>query len=1314
MTLSEKVSHFINHLNLWIDDFNRGRLDTNNARKTIESICKASILKNKGDVIGTQIILGKNAQWPNRKIGSGIGELNLENLIHIIYIDELGVLKDGAVYNQLETIRKLGNDGSHDPSKSYQVVDMDDINSCHYALIPIVRWFYKEVLKIEIPEAVMNILNGNVNSSIIPDKNEKWNELLMLCKNFDKRFQYILVSPQNVSENISVVDAINKLPWRLVVDFDNKSDEKPNGLLLSFQKLIGTGYKKSFTIEDRPDFDPKFNHYWFLANGQGAVQPVDDFKKWRFKYKKYLSDSLYTNFNKGSRPKSRIVVFLNIKSYWADSIIDEFNRVDETNLSFVLCSNTDETYDDILSKYDNVSYIDISATDIADGVNNSISFSDIGLSNLDILIPHKNDQKNKVYVSVTQQDYDYLQTLGIEIIYKNIERESVNEVKEDNFYKGGLITWNDLKSQKDVSRNALDNLQKRLNAELEKNKRTEIELIHEAGAGGTTIARRLAYNISLNFPTIILRKYEAKKTIAGLRIIYDKYIKSSLPLLIILESFEVRESNVLYKDLAQAHKNAVILIVKRGKITAARDKKFTLKGQLEINEITSFENLFFRLSPVRKEHILNIKNEFKYSPDYISPFVYGLVTYGKEFLGIDDYVGKCLQDISLEQKKIAGTICLIYHFTQLSVPGELFSGLLGINRSECNLREILGEGNPIFELLHEDYDDDGDLNIWRPRHAILGGEAMKILLGGGKEYKQNWNTYLSQWLIELIKYAHMAMPYLDDFTKQILDALFIDRIENDVIEINKGQFTDVFSKLKSPSEGVEIFETLTDAYPDEAHYHGHFARYLYDDRTGVKDFNRAIHEAELSLQIQPRDVRLMHTLGMCYRVQAENIISKFDILSNYNEDIEEEVKYLVEQSCEAFDRCIELEPNKVYGHESQIRILLSVLDFGYKLNKSSSKETFITNPQNEWYAKKLDKTSNLLEEALYVIEQSQGLDNKDRINKSAGYIYECEGNFLKTLGKTSLAKDKFENLIKNTPSGYQYMVPRYRRMYINCLLATKNTGSRDYFNAWGEISENELNQCIRYLSDNMFEDSANTQNVKLWLQAVRFLKNPIRIEECISKIGTWTQTIGQNINSSLESNYYLYVLNAIKAISNGNTFDSTSVQNVKELKDRMKGFIKNEKFCFEWYGIGTGMQQMVSHKKLGEFTTDFFEKNKKILSEVTGRIKNVISSQNGIIVLDCGLEAFFVPNIGSYTEKNKNDRVKFFVGFRFDQIQAWSVIPIEKNRDDTSLQSEQIEILNTIQKDEVIENITIIEDNSDVVKINKLPGLKFIGKINLD
>lgn len=1315
MTLNEKLQEIELYFNYWTGNFQRKDLTTNNVRITAESVCKATILKIEGETKGTVIILGKTNLPINNRRSKKNEDLKFYELIQVL--DELDIFqryKD--IKFHFELIRDKTNPSSHSSNHLSDDTTIDDLEVCNTSIKQILKWFYQEKLSSALPKSVENAIEGHIDISLISSSNEKWQELLIACKDFEKKNQYILVSPPSISDNIHAIESLVKIPWRLVLDFNPKTDEEETGLLYNFQRIKGSSYKKSFTINDRPDFDPKFEHYWFLANGQGVIHPLKDFISWRSKYKRFLSEPLYQSFVKGSRLKTRIVILLNIAPNYAEAIIDEFNAVDETNLSFVICSAGDYNYDIIFERFSNVELIDISIEQIAKGINNSVSFAQLQKSATDVYIPHKKDQISKSFIKIKQEDYDYLFTLGIEIIYKDIEKKLPTNEEPDSFYKGSIVTWQDIYNGKVIDRNKLEDLEKRLKFELDRNKLQELELVHDAGAGGTTVARTLAFRLHDDYPTIVLKKYETKKTIAGLRIIYDQYTKGSLPLLIILESFEVKESGVLHRDLAQAIKNAVILIVRRGLVSTAKDKKFILKAQLDLNEISLFENRFSAQVPSRKDKIDLIKKEYRANPRYISPFVYALVAYDKNFNGVESYVVKCIEDTTIEQKKIVGFICLIYHFTQHVVSPELFATVLNTNRNSCDLRKIIGNENPIFELLHEEYDIDDDSSFWRPRHEILGEEAIKILLSGNKNQKENWKTYLAQWLIELIVTIKSAVPFLDDETKQILDSLFIYRTEYEGLVATKDAFTEVFNNLKN-TDGQAIFEELTNSYPNDPHYHGHFARYLYNDKIGIKNYNRAIEEAEKSLEILPNDSRLIHTLGMCYREKAEELIANFETSAYPVDEIENQVQDLIEQACDYFDKCIEIDPNNIYAHDSEIRVLLKGLDFGFKIHGSVSKELFISNPKNEWYSRNLDKISNLLEDALYVIEQAKGLENLERINKSAGYLHECEANFFKVLGRSFEAKNKFQNLIKNTPSGYQFMVPHYRRMYINCLLASKSKNQKDLFNAWEYISESELEEAVKYLSDNILEDATNTYNIRLWLQAIRFLKNPPSLDDCITKIGMWTQTIGQNLNSILEGYYYLYVLNAIKSISSGETFDPTSVHNVKELKAKMNSFVKNEKFCFEWFGHGIGIQKMVNHKKLGEFTSDFFEKNAKYLSEVQGRIKEVSSSQQGIIILDCGLEAFFVPSHGGFTERNLNDKVSFYVGFRYDQIQAWSVLLVNKKRDETIQKQEFIEIKEFINDDIEDENETeiVVEKIEPYnIEIKKIVGPKLIGKIDIE
>jgi len=1317
MTLKEKLTEIEQSFIQWVGSYYRGEIVSNPIRITGEAICKSIILIIKGDADGTRVIEGNDPIIPqNRNLGLKLGQ-RLEFSELIIAVQELnGFRRFRGIQQHLELIRVLTNPGSHSANRSSDVLQDQDMKTLYNSISILLRWLFVDKLGRSLPNSIQDALQNSEDLITKDEDDIVWNEFLSLSRDFQVRRQYVLISPKILAEDAYISQAIARLPWRLVIDFNPDTDTEENGILYSFIKSKGSAYKKYFTIEDRLEFDPKFEQYWFLANGEKEGLAYPAYNEWRKKYKRYLSQTLYAAFEKGSRPQPRTVVLINIPTDFAGAIIDEFNAADEENLEFVLCNDGGESYDSFLSNYDNVKQIAISPAQMAKGINNTINFAPSPIDQKHILIPYKNERQEKSFVTIKQEDYDYLKTIGIEVVYRGIEKEEKIETSPDDFYKGGTITWTDLAEGKDIIRHSYDGLSKRLRIELERGKTKEIELIHEAGAGGTTVARRLAFDFCDSFPTVVLKQYEPKKTIAGLRIIYDQYINSSLPLLIILELYELKSSSQLYRDLGNVSKNAVILIVKRGGISNASNGKFSLKGQLVLPEISLFESKFSLLMPEKKGDIQAIKTIYQNTPQYISPFLYGLTTYERDFSGIESYVNKCINDLNAEQRKLIGFVCLVYHFTQRSVPGEFFTALFNTTREKCDLIKLLGEGSTVFEILHEDFDGQYGENTWRPRYAMLGEETMKIILAGTNGNRNNWRASLGQWLIEFIKYVKLAMPTLHDDTKLIFDSLFVTRGDYDGNE-GRDQFTDTIKALVSPTDGVAVFEALTDAYPDEAHFHGHFARYLYKPDLGIQNYDRAIQEANKSLEIQPHDPSLVHTLGMCYKAKAEKLIDNYLNSPSGPDAIEEEVKEIVELASDEFDRSIALDDHNVYGHVTQSRLLLKALDFGFRLSSGTSKERFISNPSNDWYAKQLDKIGSLIEEANYILDQSKGLDNKARILQSENFVLECEGKYLIEMGQSLVAKNRYEDLIKSTPAGYQYMVPRYRSLFIRCLLASKSETLRGYTYAWDRLSESELLQCVAYLNENIFADPTNSHYIKMWLQAVRYLKYPPSIEECISKVAMWCQIPNQNSNSLLEGLYYLYVLSAVKAISSGAGFDPSSVHTVREIRDRMKGAAKNEAFSFEWYGNGVGIQQLINYRALGEINGGFFfERNRNVLLEVTGRIKEASNPQSGRIILECGLEAFFVPGKKGFTERNVNDRVKFYIGFRYDQISAWEVVPVdyvrsgipfdEENDDEEYNPEEALEKKDTNPLD-------LLKTPTTENRPRPLPGLTIVGKIKL-
>lgn len=1314
MTLAEKLHEIEEKFITWIGIYSRKELVPTPARIVAEAICKAIIL-SKRPHNGVTIIDGDDPAVPSAaRRNKSVGErLELDDLIKAVY-DIGGFRNAKRIYTYLQSVKGLSNNGSHSTSSQAEELTHEDLHVIHTSLLEVLKWLYVVLLNRKLPDVVQDALKNRGLVDVESSDLVAWNTFLSACHDFHQRRQYILVSPPNLTNDPTVAASIARLPWRLTIDFDRDTDTVESGLLASFNRQKGTTYKRSFTIDDKPEFEIKFDHYWFHANGLGSIGPSSDFKAWRRRYNHYLQDKLYTAFVKGSSMLPRTVVLINIDPDYADAVIAAIEYVDERNVDFVLCNDGTKDFEAVLKKFENVSEVNISIGQLSRGVEIDPTFSADSSTERSIKIPYKNSIQVLSTAQIKPEDYEHLYSLGIEIIYKGIENDIDSDIPLDEFYKGATVNWQDLASNRDVVRYGYKSIRDGLLADLEKNKPKEIEFIHEPGAGGTTLSRRLAFDLCSKYPTVCLRKYEPKKTLHGLRVIYDKYINSSIPILIIIEHHEVKDAHSLYRDLNNVSKNAVLFIVKRGKVTTASDKRFVLRASLLMPEIANFEDVFSSHAPSRRGKIVDIKNEYKNDQRFISPFLYGLVAYEHAFIGIDDYIEKCITDLNIQKRQLVGFVCLIYHFTQQAVPGEFFSNLFGVPSDKCDLMALLGEDSPVFDILQENFDGRDGKNTWRPRYAIIGEEAMKIVLTGSPKNKAAWKAYLGTWLIELIRYFNGAMPVIHDDAKSIFDSLFITREDYDGT-LGRDQFTDAIQELL-PEVGEAVFSELTSAYPDEAHYHGHFARYLYKPEIGLHKFDRAIQEAKLSLEIQENDPSLVHTMGMCYKEKADEKMNGVNLEMDDLNDQEYTVKELVELACEAFDRSIALDGYNVYGHVTQSQLLLRALEFGFKITGSKTREVFLTDPSNEWYASILEKVGTLLEEAVYIIDQSKGLELKARLLRSAQYIERCEADYLAKIGNAGIVKSKYDVLIKQPPAGHQNMIPRYKTLFIRSLLASKSESISGYSQAWDKLTQSELETCVEYLRQNIVHEPFNSNHFRMWLQAARHLKYPPSLEDAITIVGTWCQIEKQTRNLELEGLYYLYVLNAVKAIDEGAEFDRSSVSKVKEIRDRLRFYSKNEKFSFEWYGNGNGLHKLKNHRTLGTFgTAMFFTQNAGDLVEVFGRIKEASDWQRGKIELDCGLEAFFVPGIGAFSERNVNDRVKFFIGFRYDQINAWDVTPVDYDREVRAADDLEDEV--DASDEEVFTKFIPAAPKKEEPTVTSLkqdlPGLKVLGKIEL-
>jgi len=103
-------------------------------------------------------------------------------------------------------------------------------------------------------------------------------------------------------------------------------------------------------------------------------------------------------------------------------------------------------------------------------------------------------------------------------------------------------------------------------------------------------------------------------------------------------------------------------------------------------------------------------------------------------------------------------------------------------------------------------------------------------------------------------------------------------------------------------------------------------------------------------------------------------------------------------------------------------------------------------------------------------------------------------------------------------------------------------------------------------------------------------------------------------------------------------------------------FRRNRTKSFEWLGTGTNVRRLVHHSQLGEWNTEReFWEDTSSLARIAGRIARIEVPQAGVIEIQGGLNAFFVPARGGYRSGSENKSVTFYLGFSYDGPRAWEV-----------------------------------------------------------
>ena len=372
--------------------------------------------------------------------------------------------------------------------------------------------------------------------SKIPDYDE-WLRVSRKLENFDtENFQYILMIDKFKSSEKELIKILGNIPWKLVIDLDPDSDNDGVYAWIKPGETRGgnvtsiTPSKINPTINVESVIDSK-KMQWVFANGRNIElnaahassayyaenygnkdEPKKNVPDWRKHFKKPIEGVIRCICDKLDPMKPTFCIILGIQT----GLSSEISKL-------IL----EEVHEEFEYKSFAMSYVSFaSELDLA----NISGLTDITTSNLSFyhfllaIASHFNIYQKEdfalpsiqtgTFVPLKQRRYNYLKEY-LEILYKGCEDIPENLADEEKksienqhlkiFISGNPITFQSLVFRHDVTRNLTGKIIAHISQLAGRTQKPQIvQIIHAPGSGGTTIARRVLWDLHDKFPCAIL------------------------------------------------------------------------------------------------------------------------------------------------------------------------------------------------------------------------------------------------------------------------------------------------------------------------------------------------------------------------------------------------------------------------------------------------------------------------------------------------------------------------------------------------------------------------------------------------------------------------------------------------------------------------------------------------------------------------------------------------------------------------------------------------------------------------------------------
>lgn len=1050
-----------------------------------------------------------------------------------------------------------------------------------------------------------------------------WEEFLVSVHGFEADRIYVLIAGPLKDESTPRIVGLASAPWNFVFDFDPRSTEK--GLAASVHaELRKKRSIREVVLGDRPSFRADHSCYWYYAGGSASrvgTIPEAGWMAWRRKYgRDILEQSRTMAEGRNSRPATIISIW--DSEDHIDTIFSAALDVFGEGVDFVVAHagarNLKRTADRFAA-----TLVEIDSEHLAEGLR-ALHQGEATASSEGVQLPTKGGTSTTVAVEDLRYLEEELELVGISA------GTNADEARETclAFFKGKEITWFELGLHCDVDRDKTDRVMKTVLYDLggadDKRSRgtTRINLYHAPGAGGTTVGRRIAWNVHSSFPTVILRKCAPVETAPRLELIYRL---TGLPILLVVEGADVQESQAedLHSILRARQVSVVFLqVLRRFSKVEERERSFYLTSDLSTVESGRFAHRLAEARPSRRARLLGLAS--KGMAQELTAFYFALEAFEEDFEGLRRYVEARLSNASPEQKTILVFLAIAYHYGQQPIQAAAFGDMLGIPRT----RKVDFES--LFPSYLRDLLRQGTNSAWRTAHDLIAREILHQALAPGAVDERIWRQNLSTWALRFADFCRGNDPVASSDMIEIASRCFVLRDDRDLLgretpdDGNFRSFSQLVQDIPSMEGRLTVLVRLTELFPDEAHFWGHLGRFY---SLQMRDTENSLKALDRALEISPDDDVLYHMKGMALRSQLYESMQNHEV----SKQALDRALDLARQAAEQFTTARTKEPNDEHGYISHIQMLLRLLEFAQRATGTDSAQKLLISPSvNSALRESLDVAEDLLEQARKLREGE----------KPSFHVERCRVQIDQLYGKFDVVLQGWNNLLSRA----DVYRPPIRRQLVQAYVVRRNR-------RWDQLDEREISRIVELLDQNLLEEPNDRRNLRLWMQAFRRTSPPTAIDQVIERIFYWKAN-----SSEIDPVYYLYILYALKAMDGYVLALDPLKENIEECRRRAR-LRPNRTGSFEWIGPGQGLGRLVHYTELGEWSSegDFWEGASR-LSRLKGTIVSIAGPEAGMIELLGGVRAFFVPGKSGHSKgRDENRTVECFLGLSNDGPRAWEV-----------------------------------------------------------